>query len=85
MMTDELINELTTRIQLMTPNERAEFVSVLYGMDFIERKHARELLGIEADEYLKEVWFNALEYRFDSLPDEFLSMKYMEQVKKYGD
>ena len=53
-------------------------------MDLIDRKYARELLGISEEEYLQRTmfgaWYTALEERFESLSDE-----YMEMVKEYGD
>ena len=76
-------------LRYMSSEERAEFAVELYEMDLIDRKYARELLGISEEEYLRRTmfgaWYTALEERFESLSDEFLSSKYMEMVKEYGD
>lgn len=89
MTTDKLREALMERLRFMSLEERAEFAVELYGMDLIDRKHARELLGISEDEYLRRTlfgaWYTALDERFDSLSDEFLSSKYMEMVKEYGE
>ena len=73
----------------MGAEERAEFVCELYGMDIIDRKKFRELLGISEDEFLKRTmfgtWLTALEEKFDSLSDEFLSAKLMDIMKEYGE
>lgn len=76
-------------IRMMTSEEQAETVVELYSMNIIGRKRARELLGIDEGAYLERVvfgrLFSALDERFDSLPDRFLSSKHMEQIKEYGD
>ena len=58
-------------------------------MDLIDRKYARELLGISEEEYLQRTmfgaWYTALEERFDSLSEEFLSAKLMDIMKEYGE
>ena len=58
-------------------------------MDLIDRKYARELLGISEEEYLQRTmfgaWYTALEERFESLSDEFLSAKLMDIMKEYGE
>ena len=89
MTTEEVKNRLVSRLRMMGAEERAEFVCELYGMDIIDRKKARELLGISEDEYLKRTmfgtWLTALEEQFDSLSDEFLSSKLMDLMKEYGE
>ena len=89
MATNKLREELIEKLRCMSSEERAEFAVELYEMDLIDRKYARELLGISEEEYLQRTmfgaWYTALEERFESLSDEFLSSKYMEMVKKYGD
>ena len=74
---------------MMTSGERAEFAVELYEMDLIDRKYARELLGISEEEYLQRTmfgaWYTALEERFDSLSEEFLSAKLMDIMKEYGE
>ena len=73
----------------MSSEERAEFAVELYEMDIIDRKYARELLGISEEEYLQRTmfgaWYTALEERFDSLSEEFLSAKLMDIMKEYGE
>ena len=73
----------------MSSEERAEFAVELYEMDIIDRKYARELLGISEEEYLQRTmfgaWYTALEERFESLSDEFLSAKLMDIMKEYGE
>ena len=73
----------------MGAEERAEFVCELYGMDIIDRKKFREMLGISEDEFLKRtmfgMWLTVLEEQFDSLSDEFLSAKLMDIMKEYGE
>ena len=89
MATNKLREELIEKLRCMSAEERAEFAVELYEMDLIDRKYARELLGISEEEYLQRTmfgaWYTALEERFESLSDEFLSSKYMEMVKEYGD
>ena len=89
MATNKLREELIEKLRCMSSEERAEFAVELYEMDLIDRKYARELLGISEEEYLQRTmfgaWYTALEERFESLSDDFLSSKYMEMVKKYGD
>lgn len=89
MATNKLREELIEKLRCMSSEERAEFAVELYEMDLIDRKYARELLGISGEEYLQRTmfgaWYTALEERFESLSDEFLSSKYMEMVKEYGD
>lgn len=89
MATNKLREELIEKLRCMSSEERAEFAVELYEMDLIDRKYARELLGISEEEYLQRTkfgaWYTALEERFESLSDEFLSSKYMEMVKEYGD
>ena len=89
MATNKLREELIEKLRCMSSEVRAEFAVELYEMDLIDRKYARELLGISEEEYLQRTmfgaWYTALEERFESLSDEFLSSKYMEMVKKYGD
>lgn len=89
MATNKLREELIEKLRCMSSEERAEFAVELYEMDIIDRKYARELLGISEEEYLQRTmfgaWYTALEERFESLSDEFLSSKYMEMVKEYGD
>ena len=89
MTAEEARTEMISRIRMMTSGERAEFAVELYEMDLVDRKYARELLGISEEEYLQRTmfgaWYTALEERFESLSDEFLSSKYMEMVKEYGD
>ena len=89
MATNKLREELIEKLRCMSSEERAEFAVELYEMDLIDRKYARELLGINEEEYLQRTmfgaWYTALEERFESLSDEFLSSKYMEMVKEYGD
>ena len=46
MTAEEARNEMISRIRMMTSGERAEFAVELYEMDLIDRKYARELLGI---------------------------------------
>ena len=88
MTTDEIKNELVTRLKFMDSKERAECISELYGMDIIDRKRARELLGIDEQDFIKRVIFEtgypALEERFESLSDDFLSKKLMDEYKEYG-
>ena len=89
MATNKLREELIEKLRCMSSEVRAEFAVELYEMDLIDRKYARELLGISEEEYLHRTkfgaWYTALEERFESLSDEFLSSKYMEMVKEYGD
>ena len=89
MATNKLREELIEKLRCMSSEVRAEFAVELYEMDLVDRKYARELLGISEEEYLQRTmfgaWYTALEERFESLSDEFLSSKYMEMVKKYGD
>ena len=89
MTAEEARNEMISRIRMMTSGERAEFAVELYEMDFIDRKYARELLGISEEEYLQRTmfgaWYTALEERFDSLSEEFLSAKLMDIMKEYGE
>lgn len=89
METNKLREELIEKLRCMSSEERAEFAVELYEMDLIDRKYARELLGISEEEYLQRTmfgaWYTALEERFESLSDDFLSSKYMEMVKEYGD
>ena len=89
MATNKLREELIEKLRCMSSEERAEFAVELYEMDLIDRKYAREWLGISEEEYLQRTmfgaWYTALEERFESLSDEFLSSKYMEMVKEYGD
>ena len=89
MATNKLREELIEKLRCMSSEERAEFAVELYEMDLIDRKYARELPGISEEEYLQRTmfgaWYTALEERFESLSDEFLSSKYMEMVKEYGD
>ena len=89
MATNKLREELIEKLRCMSSEERAEFAVELYEMDLIDREYARELLGISEEEYLQRTmfgaWYTALEERFESLSDEFLSLKYMEMVKEYGD
>ena len=89
METNKLREEFIEKLRCMSSEERAEFAVELYEMDLIDRKYARELLGISEEEYLQRTlfgaWYTALEERFESLSDEFLSSKYMEMVKEYGD
>ena len=89
MATNKLREELIEKLRCMSSEERAEVAVELYEMDLIDRKYARELLGISEEEYLQRTmfgaWYTALEERFESLSDEFLSSKYMEMVKEYGD
>lgn len=86
---DVIKNELATRLRFMDSQERVECISELYGMDIIDRKRAREIIGIDEQDYLKRVIFDtgypALEERFESLPDDFLSRKIMEENKEYGE
>ena len=88
MATNKLREELIEKLRCMSSEERAEFAVELYEMDIIDRKYARELLGISEEEYLQRTmfgaWYTALEERFESLSDDFLSSKYMEMVKEYG-
>lgn len=89
METNKLREEFIEKLRCMSSEERAEFALELYEMDLIDRKYARELLGISEEEYLQRTmfgaWYTALEERFESLSDDFLSSKYMEMVKEYGD
>ena len=89
MTTEEARNEMISRIRMMTSGERAEFAIELYEMDLIDRKYARELLGISEEEYLQRTmfgaWYTALEERFNSLSEEFLSAKLMDIMKEYGE
>ena len=89
MATNKLREELIEKLRCMSSEERAEFAVELYEMDLIDRKYARELLGISEEDYLQRTifgaWYTALEERFESLSDDFLSSKYMEMVKEYGD
>ena len=89
MATNKLREELIEKLRCMSSEERAEFAVELYEMDLIDRKYGRELLGISEEEYLQRTmfgaWYTAVEERFESLSDEFLSSKYMEMVKEYGD
>lgn len=89
MTTEEARNEMISRIRMMTSGERAEFAVELYEMDLIDRKYARELLGISEEEYLQRTmfgaWYTALEERFNSLSEEFLSEKLMDIMKEYGE
>ena len=88
MATNKLREELIEKLRCMSSEERAEFAVELYEMDLIDRKYARELLGISEEENLQRTmfgaWYTALEERFESLSDDFLSSKYMEMVKEYG-
>ena len=88
MATNKLREELIEKLRCMSSEERAEFAVELYEMDLIDRKYARELLGISEEDYLQRTifgaWYTALEERFESLSDDFLSSKYMEMVKEYG-
>ena len=89
MTAEEARNEMISRIRMMTSGERAEFAVELYEMDLVDRKYARELLGISEEEYLQRTmfgaWYTALEERFDSLSEEFLSAKLMDIMKEYGE
>ena len=89
MATNKLREELIEKLRYMSSEERAEFAVELYEMDLIDRKYARELRGISEEEYLQRTmfgaWYTALEERFESLSDDFLSSKYMEMVKEYVD
>ena len=89
MATNKLREELIEKLRCMSSEVRAEFAVELYEMDLIDRKYARELLGISEEDYLQRTifgaWYTALEERFESLSDDFLSSKYMEMVKEYGD
>ena len=89
MATNKLREELIEKLRCMSSEVRAEFAVELYEMDLIDRKYARELLGISEEEYVQRTmfgaWYTALEERFESLSDDFLSSKYMEMVKEYGD
>ena len=89
MATNKLREELIEKLRCMSSEVRAEFAVELYEMDLIDRKYARELLVISEEEYLQRTkfgaWYTALEERFESLSDDFLSSKYMEMVKEYGD
>ena len=89
METNKLREEFIEKLRCMSSEVRAEFAVELYEMDLIDRKYARELLGISEEEYLQRTmfgaWYTALEERFESLSDDFLSSKYMEMVKEYGD
>ena len=89
MATNKLREELIEKLRCMSSEVRAEFAVELYEMDLIDRKYARELLGINEEDYLQRTifgaWYTALEERFESLSDDFLSSKYMEMVKEYGD
>lgn len=89
MTTEELKNMLTEKFRLMSVDERAEAACKLYGMEIIDREDARKLLGIDEEEYLERAmfgaWYSALEDRFESLSDEFLSGKHMEIVKENGE
>ena len=59
MTAEEARNEMISRIRMMTSGERAEFAVELYEMDLIDRKYARELLGISEEEYLQRTMFGA--------------------------
>ena len=89
MATNKLREALIEKLRYMSSEERAEFAVELYEMDLSDRKYARELRGISEEEYLQRTkfgaWYTAREERFESLSDEFLSSKYMEMVKEYGD
>ena len=89
MTAEEARNEMISRIRMMTSGERAECAVELYEMNLIDRKYARELLGISEEEYLQRTmfgaWYTALEERFDSLSEEFLSAKLMDIMKEYGE
>ena len=89
MPAEEARNEMISRIRMMTSGERAEVAVELYEMDLIDRKYARELLGISEEEYLQRTmfgaWYTALEERFNSLSEEFLSAKLMDIMKEYGE
>lgn len=89
MTADELREELATGLRYMSSEERAKFVTELYAMDIMSRRHVRRLLGISDEDYLKtgksEYWYDELRYRFNRLSDEFLSRKYMEQMKDSGE
>ena len=89
MATNKLREELIEKLRCMSSEERAEFAVELYEMDLIDRKYARELLGISEEEYLQRTmfgaWYTALEERFESLSDDFLSAKLMDIMKEYGE
>ena len=59
MTAEEARNEMISRIRMMTSGERAEFAVELYEMDLIDRKYARELLGISEEEYLQRTMLRA--------------------------
>lgn len=87
MTAEEVKSILINQIELMKPNERAELVSKLYKMHFIDRRYARKLLGINEEEYQERVtkaWYSALEDSFDSERD-FLVRKYNEIMKDCGE
>ena len=52
MATNKLREELIEKLRCMSSEESAEFAVELYEMDLIDRKYARELLGISEEEYL---------------------------------
>lgn len=54
MTAEEARNEMISRIRMMTSGERAEFAVELYEMDLIDRKYARELLGISEESICRE-------------------------------
>lgn len=89
MDTEALVKKFEEHISLMTPRERDEAAVSLYMMDLIDRGTTRKLLGVDDSVYNERVrlgsWYTCLEERFDSLPDEFLSGKVMEQLKEYGE
>ena len=89
MNVDDIRNIVTSRLKMMSSEERAQAACELYGMNIIDRKDARKLLGINENEYLERAmfgaWYTALEERFDSLSDEFLSEKLKEKVDEYGE
>lgn len=89
MNVEDLICRMAENTSKMTPDERTEAVLSLYTMDLIDRRKARELLGIDEMAYIERAlfgsWLPCLEKRFDSLSDEFLSSKVVEQLKEYGE
>lgn len=82
-------SEIVSIFKMMTAEERVEAILEVYRMNFIDRQIARILLGIDESTYHDRVvsgrLIPALEYRFDYLPDEFLSVKYKEQMKDCGE
>ena len=64
MTSDELKNEIITRLRFMNQEERAECISELYGMDIIDRKRARELMGIDELVFQKRLFLTLLRQIF---------------------